>query len=305
MLQKVLQYSPLTSINKISIFSTVAKYEGVALALVSTALFVVVGILVRILSENIDLFQILLFRQMVFLLLLSPLIFKSFNVLIKPKLAHLHLLRIVGAFLSLYLGFLTVSHIPLADATALGFTQVLFVAVISNVFLSESISINRVIAIIVGFIGVLLVVQPSFQGTSLIYFASGITGALGAAIAVVCVRRIAVEDSKTALLVYQAVFVGLMAAIPGVYVWQWPTAFEWLLLTGVGVISSLAQWIGVTAYQKSEANVVANVEYAKIIYAAVFGYFLFSEVPNFLAFMGISLLILSAFLPMFFSRKAS
>ncbi|KJZ15803.1 membrane protein [Marinomonas sp. S3726] len=282
--------------------------QGVALALVSTCLFVCVGALVRILSEQIDLFQILLVRQLVFILVLMPAIWVSLDVLLKPAKVKLHLLRILGAFLALYLGFVTVSNLPLADATALGFTQVLFVAIISKIFLSESVGVNRVVTVLVGFVGVMLVVQPSFEAVSLLYTLAGLGGALGAAIAVVCVRQMSKTESRTVLLTYQAVFVGLIALIPSLFVWQWPTAAQWLLLVLVGVISSIAQWVGVSAYKLAEANIVANVEYAKMIYSLILGYFLFSELPNELAVVGVVIIISSAFLPFMdkvFKKRAS
>lgn len=271
--------------------------QGVAFALVSTGLFVCVGALVRILSEQIDLFQILLVRQIVFILVFTPAIWTSLDVLLKPAKVKLHLLRILGAFLALYLGFVTVSHLPLADATALGFTQVLFVALISKVFLSESVGVNRIATVLVGFVGVMLVVQPSFAAASLTYTLAGLGGALGAAIAVVCVRQMSKTESRTVLLTYQAVFVGLIALIPSLFLWQWPSFTQWLLLLLVGVISSVAQWFGVSAYKFAEANIVANVEYAKMIYSLLLGYFLFSELPNDLAVIGVLVILASALLP--------
>ncbi|WP_432470841.1 DMT family transporter [Amphritea sp. HPY] len=268
------------------------------LALVSTALFVLVGVLVRILSERIDVFQILLFRQLVFVALLIPAIAVSIDTLLKPRMIHLHLLRIAGAFAALYLGFITVSNIPLADATALGFTQVLFVAIISRIFLSEAVGIARLVTVLVGFCGVILVVQPVFEDTSIIYTLAGLGGALGAAAAVVCVRRMAQTESRVVLLTYQAVFVGLITLLPGLIAWQWPTLYELVLLIFVGVSSSVAQWIGVTAYKLGEANVIANIEYAKIIYSLSFGYWLFAEVPDSLAVAGVLIIIASAFLPL-------
>ncbi len=275
-----------------------SQLQGVALALVSTGLFGFVGVLVRMLSVQIDLFQILLFRQVIFILLLTPAILTSLDVLLKPRKRGLHLLRIAGAFFALYFGFVTVSNLPLADATALGFTQVLFVALVSKLFLSESVNLSRFITLIIGFVGVILVVQPSFESASLLYTLLGLAAAFGAAVAVVCVRQMSKTESRTVLLTYQAVFVGLIAFIPSLFVWQWPTVTQWLLLILVGVISSIAQWIGVTAYKLAEANVVANVEYAKIIYSLLFGYFLFSELPNTLALMGVLITITSAALPL-------
>ncbi|RRD01850.1 DMT family transporter [Amphritea balenae] len=279
--------------------------QGVMLALVSTGLFVLVGVLVRILSERIDLFQILLFRQIIFVALLTPAIVVSIDTLIKPRLIHLHTLRILGAFMALYLGFVTVSNIPLADATALGFTQVLFVALISRICLAESVGFSRMMIVLVGFFGVMLIVQPTFESSTALYTLAGLCGALGAAIAVVCVRSLSRTESRIVLLTYQAVFVGLIALIPSLYSWQWPSFYELMLLILVGIISSVAQWVGVTAYQLTEANVVANVEYAKIIYSLIFGYLLFSEIPDSLAFLGVFILICSAVIPLVLSLRSN
>ena len=276
--------------------------QGVLLALISTCLFVIVGIMVRILSESIDLFQILLFRQLVFGALLLPAMVQSIDLLLRPKLVHLHLLRISGAFLALYLGFVTVSNLPLANAIALGFTQVLFVAVISKLLLDEAVGWRRSLTIIIGFIGVMLVVQPDFSDGAMVYILAGLGGGLGAAIAVICVRKVAQTEPRITLLAYQAVFVGLVALIPALIAWQWPTFEEFLLLLLVGVISSAAQWIGVTAYKPGEANVIANVEYSKMIYSVLFGYFLFSEMPDLIALIGVLLILCSPFISLRKSR---
>ena len=271
--------------------------KGIFLALFSTALFVFVGVLVRILSDTIDTFQILLFRQLVFIVLLIPAIFSNWKILLKPNKVKLHLLRVSAAFIGLYFGYITVSNIAFADATALGFIQVLFVALISRLFLSEHISLTRLFTIIVGFIGVMFIVQPSFDDASFVYIALGMLAALGAAIAVICVRRVAQTEPKITLLAYQAIFVGLIAFVPTLYVWQWPTKTEWLLLVLVGVISSIAQWVGISAYKLAEANVVSNVEYVKIINSLIIGYCLFAEVPNSYALLGTLILIASVAIP--------
>ena len=278
--------------------------KGVLLALMSTALFTLVGVLVRILSDDIGVFQILFFRQLVFVTLLMPAIVKNIDLLLKPKHLKLHTFRILGAFTALSLGFVTVSNIPLADATALGFTQVLFVAAVSYLFLAEKVSASRLFTIITGFIGVMMVVQPSFEQTSLTYTLLGLAGAFGAAVAVICVRKVAQVESKITLLAYQAIFVGLMALVPSMMSWTWPNGEQLLLLVCVGVLSSIAQWIGITAYKYGEANVIANVEYVKIIYSMAIGYWLFTEAPNGLAIFGGLTIILSAILPMMIRSKS-
>ncbi|MFM2664972.1 DMT family transporter [Vibrio mediterranei] len=264
--------------------------KGIRLALVSTALFTAVGVIVRLLNDSIGVFQILLFRQLVFLVLLMPAIVINFASLRQPTHLKLHTFRILGAFTALSIGFVVVSAIPLANATALGFTQVLFVALLARLFLRETLSMSRILTLILGFAGVMLIVQPSFDDTSLGYIVLGIVASMGAAIAAICVRRIAQLESKLALLAYQALFVGLLALVPSTLDWVWPSWNELLLLVSVGVISSIAQWFGVSAYKYGAANVVSNVEYVKIIYAMGIGYLLFAETPNQLAMIGVVLL---------------
>ncbi|MCY9853471.1 DMT family transporter [Vibrio mediterranei] len=277
--------------------------KGIALALVSTALFTVVGVIVRLLSDSIGVFQILLFRQLVFLTLLMPAIVINFASLRQPTHLKLHTFRILGAFTALSIGFVVVSTIPLANATALGFTQVLFVALLARLFLRETLSMSRILTLILGFAGVMLIVQPSFDDTSLGYIVLGLVASMGAAIAAICVRRIAQLESKLALLAYQALFVGILALVPSTFDWVWPSWNELLLLVSVGVISSIAQWFGVSAYKYGAANVVSNVEYVKIIYAMGIGYLLFSETPNQLAIIGVVLLFLSVCVPKLFTNR--
>ncbi|MCL6416338.1 DMT family transporter, partial [Aestuariirhabdus sp. Z084] len=273
-----------------------------ALALVSNTLFVFVGVLVRLLNESVDLFQILLFRQLVFVFLLLPAIVTSFDTLIKPRMVHWHLSRVLGAFAAIYLDFLTVSNIPLADATALGFAKVLFFAVVARALLSKAVDASRLFTLLVGFCGVMLMVRPSFADTSMLYTLTGLGSALGAAIAVISVRKMAATQSKIALLSYQAVFVGLIALIPSLTNWTWPSLDELILLLAVGVTSSIAQWIGITAYKLGEANVIVNVEYSNIIYSLVFGYWLFAEIPDGIAVIGMLVLFCSALLPLLTSH---
>jgi len=271
--------------------------QGIVLALISTAMFVSVGVIVRTLSDTIDPFQILLFRQIIFITLLMPAIVSNIQILLKPNQVGLHILRVSGAFIALYFGFLTISNLPFADATALGFIQVLFVALISRLFLAEQINSARKFTIIIGFIGVMFIVQPTFVDASAVYVMCGVIAALGAAIAVICVRKVAQTEPRITLLAYQAIFVALLVLIPAIYTWQWPTLNEWMLLILVGVISSMAQWIGISAYKLAEANMVANVEYVKIIYSLLIGYWLFAERPDSYAIAGAVIIISSAILP--------
>ncbi|MGF1761868.1 DMT family transporter [Aliivibrio kagoshimensis] len=275
--------------------------KGITLALLSTALFTIVGVFVRQLSTDYDTFQILFFRQSIFMLLLIPSMSKNMSVLLKPNKVPLHLLRIVGAFTALYFGFITVSNIPFADATALGFLQVLFVALIARFVLAEQITNSRIFTIVGGFIGVMAVIRPTFTESHTLYVSSGMIAALGAAIAVVCVRKVAQSEPKITLMAYQALAIGCIALIPTLYLWRTPTIEDVVLLLLVGIISSLAQYVGISAYKWAQANIIANVEYVKIIYSLIIGFVVFAETPDLWSIVGAMIILTSALLPLLWS----
>ncbi|MEZ8555624.1 DMT family transporter [Vibrio cyclitrophicus] len=275
--------------------------KGITLAFISTALFTIVGVFVRQLSTDYDTFQILFFRQLIFMLLLLPAIRKNIGVLLKPNKISLHLLRILGAFTALYFGFISVSNIPFSDATALGFLQVLFVALIAHFVLVEQITSSRIFTIVVGFIGVMTVVRPTFASHNL-YVLSGVIAALGASVAVVCVRKVAQSEPKITLMAYQALAIGLMTLIPTLYLWRTPTVEDFMLLLLVGIISSFAQYVGISAYKWVQANIIVNVEYVKIIYSLIIGLVVFSEIPDLWSMIGALIILISALIPLIWSH---
>ena len=276
--------------------------KGVCLALISTAVILCVAIVVRLVSDRIHVFQIVFFRQLVLIALLLPAICRNAKTLRHSKNLLQHAFRVIGAFSGLCLGFLTVSNLPLAEATALSFTNILFVAVLSTVVLGEHVGWSRRLTIAIGFTGVVLVVQPSFDNLTLTYTLTGLAGAFGAAVAAICIKWISRTEPVLSLMVYQALFVGLLAFIPTLFVWQWPTMEELLLLLLIGGLASLGQWISMTAFSLGEANIVTNVQYIKIVYSMVLGYLIFSETPNSLAILGAAVILCSGIIPVVRSR---
>ena len=289
--------------NVLQVFDALSpNSKGVTLALISTALFTIVGVFVRKLSADYDTFQVLFFRQLIFMLMLAPAIVKNMDILLKPNKIPLHILRILGAFTALYFGFITVSNIPFADATAVGFLQVLFVAIIARIALGEQVTGSRIFTIVVGFIGVMMVVRPTFEDSQLIYIFSGVVASLGAAVAVICVRKVAQSEPKITLMAYQALAIGFIALIPTLFLWRTPTVEDFILLLLVGVISSIAQYVGISAYKWVQANIIANVEYVKIIYSLFIGMVIFAEVPDTWSIIGASVILSSALIPMMWSH---
>lgn len=238
--------------------------------------------------------QILLFRQFVVLLSVLPSITRSFPQSLKTRQPGLHLVRLIGAFTALSCSIWAVSVLPLTTAETLSFAQVFFVALLAVLFLDEKVGVHRSMAIVVGFIGVVVVMRPGVGGLFNPAALIPLTGAIGAAVAVICVRRLSQTESTATLLVYQSLFVGVLAAIPMLWFWRTPTVADTIFLLLMGVVAAAGQWVGVHALRIGEASVVGNLKYTSLLFATVFGFVFFDELPDRYTIIGALIIVAAA-----------
>lgn len=268
--------------------------QGILWALLATGLFATVAALAKIAVTEYHVLQILFFRQIVVFASTLPVIARDFPQSLGTRHPALHGMRLVGAFIALSCSIWAVAVLPLTTAITLSFAQVFFVALLAMCFLAEPVGWFRAIAIAMGFVGVLVVLRPEVGGLFDLQALIPLIGAVGAAIAVVAVRRLSQTESTATLLVYQASFVGLLAAMPMYWVWVTPDLKGWLLLLFMGVLATFGQWIGVKALRLGEASVIGSIQYTQLIYAAALGYGLFGEVPDVAKIIGAGIIIASA-----------
>jgi len=275
-------------------FAAPDNIKGIMWALLATGLFASVAAMAKLAVTDYHVLQILFFRQVMVFLSSLPSIASSFPQSLKTSHIGLHALRLTGAFVALSTSIWAVAVLPLTTAITLAFAQVFFVALLAMRFLEEPVGRHRIGAVIVGFIGVVVVMQPGVDGVINLYSLIPLVGAVGAAFAVISVRKLSQTESTATLLVYQAVFVGLLAGIPLFWVWVTPDLSSLLLLLTMGAIATMGQWVGVKALRLGEASVIGNIQYMQLIYAAVLGYVIFGEIPNFETLLGAAIIIASA-----------
>jgi len=268
--------------------------SGILWALLSTGLFATVAAMAKFAVTEYHVLQILFFRQAVVFLSSLPSITRSFPQSLKTRHPGSHAVRLVGAFVALSASIWAVAVLPLTTAITLAFAQVFFVALLSMRFLGEAVGVHRVGAIIVGFVGVVVVMQPSVDGLINFDAVIPVAGAVGAAFAVVSVRKLSQTETTATLLLYQALFVGVLAGVPLFWVWTTPDLAGLILLLAMGVLATIGQWVAVKALRLGEASVIGNIQYTQLIYAAVLGFVLFDEMPNLDTLLGASIIIASA-----------
>jgi len=186
--------------------------------------------------------------------------------------------------------YLALTDIPLADATALIFITPIIVTILSPFILKERVGIRRWIAVVIGFGGVLLIVQPGFQEIGLGTFA-GLGAGFVFALFSLSSRAVAQQDSPLLAVIYTALIgaVGIVVFAPSQFLV--PTAPDAGLFLGMVVFAAAGQAMLMYAFAAAPAVVVTPFFYVTILAATTVGYFVFGDFPNLLSWAGIAILI--------------
>lgn len=268
--------------------------RGILWALLATGLFATVAALAKVAVSEYHVLQILFFRQVAVFLSSLPSIAKDFPNSLKTQHPKLHAIRLAGAFVALSTSIWAVAVLPLTTAITLAFAQVFFVALLALWILKEPVGLHRIGAVVVGFGGVVVVMRPGVDGLFDLRALIPLVGAIGASFAVISVRKLSQTESTAMLLVYQAVFVGVLAGAPLIWFWVTPDLTGLLLLIAMGVLAAIGQWVGVKALRLGEASVIGNIQYTQLVYAAILGYAMFGELPGINTLIGAGIIISSA-----------
>ena len=237
--------------------------------------------------------QTAFFRAVISVILLLPLIAAG---RVKPwhskRLAG-HFWRTVMGTASMVLGFYAVSMLPLADATAIAFSQPLFSVVVAALIAGEKVRWRRWSATIVGFVGVLVMVRPgegSLQLGALVALANAATVALS----ILLVKRLSDSETPLMILTQFAIFSTLLLALPAIWVWRWPDLWGWVLAVGIALSATVGQYFWVQAFKAGEMSAVAPFEYLRLPFAVFVGWLIWGEMPVIWTYVGAAIVIASA-----------
>lgn len=254
-------------------------FRGIAYMLVTSVALAVMQALVRVLTQEMHPFEISFFRIFFGLFAFLPLLARDGLAPLRTKRLGLHLLRTALFVTATLCYYSAVQLAPLAKVTALDFSGPLFATVLAVAVLGEKIRVRRFAALAVGFAGTLAVVRPGTVDLDLgTGFALATAVAWGAAI--ITIKVASRTESSATITLYSTLLgapVALLAAIP---YWQTPTALQFALLFGLGMLGSAANWCYAQAFREAELTVVLPFDFLRLIWAAMVGYFLFAEVPH-------------------------
>ncbi|MEO9902069.1 MULTISPECIES: DMT family transporter [Alphaproteobacteria] len=253
--------------------------RGAIWVAIAALFFTVMVALIKSIGDTIPVVQILLFRQIVMTCTVMPVLISGFPDILKTRHLGLHLTRVVLALIAMTCGFTAVVHLPLAEATAIGFAKSLFVTIFAMVALREIAGPRRWFAVLIGFAGVLVMVQPGPDGLN-IYALMAVIAAASAAVVMVIIRKVSQFDRPVTILSYQAILVGFLMVPPTIYFWVTPSLNEWLIMGAIGLFSVCGQLSNIHGFKEGEASAVAPMDYIRLVFATIIGFAVFAEIPD-------------------------
>ena len=243
--------------------------------LASTLFFGLMAVAIRLASKALPTFEIAFFRNAFGLLALLPLLLRSGASLRTTQLPR-YLLRSTIGIGSMLAGFWAIGHLPLSQAISLSYSTPLFVTIAAVVWLGEHVRRRRWAAVIVGFLGVLVIVQPgssAFTAGSLI----AVLAAVLSAVVAIQIKQLSRVDPADTIVFYTYVFWVPLSLLPALFVWQWPHGINWLWLVCTGVFGTGGQLLWTRALRLGEVSALTPISFMQLPVVAVAGYFLFDE----------------------------
>ena len=253
--------------------------QAIILNIFSIVLFSIMIVFIRKAAENLHILEVVFFRNLLAFIVMLPLIKSTGLSALKMNNTRLFFVRGFFGAIGMLAGFTCITLIPLAQATAISFTQPIFITIGATLFLGEIIKARRIVAIIVGFIGMLVIVQPGAESISL-----GISLAIIAAIAHslngLVIKKLTQTETPQAIIVWMVIILIPITFIPAIQVWEWPNIEAWLYLWGIAILGTAAHFLLTKSYSMAEITSLQPIEFIKLPLLALFGWMIFSEIPG-------------------------
>lgn len=184
------------------------------------------------------------------------------------------------------------TYLSMAEAFALIFLLPTFVTILSVVFLRENVGWRRWLAVAIGFCGVLVVLRPGFRELSIGHLGA-LFGGLSGAISIVIFRLMGPKEKRVSL--YTSGLIGpiIIAGALAIPHFEWPTMMQWVYLAGYGLLAAAASVLLLFAAQYAPASAIASPQYSQMLWAILFGYFIFDDTIDTPMIIGICLIIMS------------
>jgi len=259
--------------------------RGILWLVMGTLAFAVNDLFVKSLGQTMSPFQMAFFRYGIGFMLMVPFFMRMGVGELRTSRPGIHFVRLILACIAQVGVYTSVVYLPLADATALAFSRILFTTVIAVIFLREIVSGSRWSATIAGFVGVIVMVRPGGEIDPVVFVAIG--AACTFAIANVLIKIMSTTEPPNRILFYYQAGGILVFLPPTIILWQMPPDLvSWLMALAIGFLTAVGMIGFIRGFAVGEASVIGPTEYIRLVFAAAFGFAIFGEIPDIWTIVG-------------------
>ena len=244
-------------------------------------------------SEHYPLGQVLFFRGffgIVFYFFIIPR--ERLHNFYFTKRPGLHFLRCFSGLIALVAIFIALRSLPLATVVSISFAAPIFTTIFSIFLLSEKVGVYRWLAVIVGFIGILVITEPGITSLN-IYYIFPIIFCIGLSYVAITIRKLSSTEPVWLISLYFSISITLSSIFSIPLGWIMPSAKDFLILAMIGIFGGVANlWLS-QSYKYSEVSLVTPLKYLALVFAIIFGYLIWDEIPTIKSLFGAGLVIFS------------
>ena len=267
--------------------------QGAFWLFMSVFAFTGMASLAKYLGNDFHAFQIAFFRSSFSLIVILPFLLRAglSQGGIKTKVPLLQITRGAVSAIGIIFGFYAIVNMPLADAQAIRFSSALFVVPLAAIFLNEKVGIKRTMATLIGFLGVIIMLNPT--GDYNVASLSALGAALAFAIAAIFVKVVSKYDKPITLMFYSNIVSIPIMIIPALLFWITPNLEQLFLILLMAVCASIAHNFFIRAYVIGEASIIATIDYVRLLASAAVDFLVFGIIFGINTLIGSSIIILS------------
>ncbi len=260
-------------------------------------------------SDDYPVGQVLFFRGFCGIIPILFLIPKDrYQDFYKTTRPFLHFKRCLAGLIALVSIFVALRNLPLATVVSISFAAPIFITIFSIFLLKEKVGIYRWLAVLVGFAGIIFITEPGFSSLNL-YYIYPIIFCLGLSYVAIAIRKLSSTEPAWLISFFFSFSIMLLSFLSFYQGWILPSLIDLFLLSMVGILGGLANlWLS-QSYKYSEVSLVSPLKYLALVFAIIFGYFIWEEIPTSKTLLGASLVIVSSIIifrrEMYLKKKLS
>lgn len=270
---------------------------GAFLIILSELAILATGMIIKTISSDVSIEQIVFIRNLFGLFILIPWLIRKGISRLETKHIGLHISRSLVGLSAMVCLFYSWGHLPLAQASLLKQTSPIFIPIFAFFWIQESIGWKTIVAIVIGFLGVVLIINPGATHLNAVIIIA-LIGAMLAGFAKVLVRKMSVTETPGRMVFYFTLIGTIISAIPALLSWE---SLSWIQigsLGGIAIFSTIGQLAMSKAYSHAPAGQLGPYTYTSVAFAALFGWLIWGEVLDNKTLIGIMIIVLAGVLAM-------